>query len=437
MNALFVPEFQIYWVLGIAFFLAISFLSPTVGLTLMAFAMLFSPEFSIGSIGTREMTLRTEDILIPLLLMAWISRLAIRREFQLIVASPLNFPILLLIGLSILSTARGIAVGSVPSPLTAVFYILKTVEFFTVFFLVLTAVRTEPAIRRFLAFTILVFVCVGVYALFQVPSVEIFSTNRITAPFEGNPEPATIGGYMAFLLLIITSLFLYEKNPARKWLYGLIGIIVFIPFLYTLNRTSYAAFLAGLFFIALIEKRRRFVLFVIALLLITPVFFSGAVKERIAWTWKDAVNPGREIGVDASMQQRVYAFKKLWGFWKESPVIGWGVCSWALPDSQYARTLSEIGILGLGLWIWIFTRLFKMSKWLFENSGDGMMKGFLLGYRAGLLGLAMHGFGAITLYIVRIMEPFWFVSGLVVSLYLIKIREVEEARMESLEEVKA
>jgi hypothetical protein len=56
-----------------------------------------------------------------------------------------------------------------------------------------------------------------------------------------------------------------------------------------------------------------------------------------------------------------------------------------------------------------------------------------LGYQAGLLGLAIHGFGAVTLYIVRIMEPFWFVSGLVVSLYLIKIRESHSLAEESLE----
>jgi energy-converting hydrogenase Eha subunit B len=51
------------------------------------------------------------------------------------------------------------------------------------------------------------------------------------------------------------------------------------------------------------------------------------------------------------------------------------------------------------------------------------------------VGILVHGFGAITLYIVRIMEPFWFVTGLVVSLYLIKVQEAGKMREESLEEV--
>lgn len=428
-------EIQIYLVIGAFLFLAISFLNIGIGLILMTFAMLFSPEFTVGSLGFREVSIRAEDVLIPLLLMAWLARLALRRERSLLVASPLNFPIALLLILSVFSTVRGIGLGWVPSPLTALFYIFKTLEFFTIFFLVVNYVRTEQTVRRFLRYLILVVALIGIYTLFQVPSVEIFSSRRITAPFEGSPEPATIGGYMAFLLLIILSIFLYETNTARKFLYLLLGVVVFVPFLYTLNRTSYVALLGGLFFIAFVERRKRFTFFIVSFLLLSPLLLPAAVKDRIAWTWTDAKNPGREIGVDASLQQRVYAFRKLWGLWKDSPLIGSGVCSWELPDSQYARTLQEIGLLGFALWVWIFRRLFRMSRWLFEFLEGGILKGFLLGFRAGLLGIAIHGLGAITLYIVRIMEPFWFVSGLVVSLYLVKIQERKDAGEEPLESV--
>jgi hypothetical protein len=313
------------------------------------------------------------------------------------------------------------------------FYIGKTAEFFAIFFLVLNYVRTEEGIRRFLIYILLVVFLVGIYTLLQVPHVEIFTLKRITAPFEGQPEPATVGGYMAFLLLIITSIFLYERNMIRKWILGLTGIVIFIPFLYTLNRTSYIALFAGLLFIALVGKRKQLIFFMLAFLAACPLLLPSIVKERIAWTWEDSVNPDRDLGVDASLQHRIYAFSKLWTLSQGNRLLGTGVCSWALPDSQYARTAQEIGFLGLGLWIWIFTRLYRLSKWLFDNLEEDMLKGFLLGYRAGLLGIAIHGFGTVTLYIVRIMEPFWFISGLVVSLYLIRIREEEQVAEESLE----
>lgn len=403
-------------------FLILSFFSIKSGLVLMCIAMLFSPEFTIGTIGTKAITLRAEDMLIPMLLMASLARLAVRKEFRSVAASPLNIPILLLIGLSFLSTFRGATTGAL-SLLPSLFYIFKTIEFFVIFFLVVNYVRTEKQIHLFLYFILITVCLVGLYTLKQVPSVEIFSDKRITAPFEGSPEPATIGGYMVFILLILFSVFLYEQRVGLKWLYALTGLIVFIPFVYTLNRTSYVALFFGLVYIALLEKRKSLVFFLIAIALIAPFIVPSIVKDRIFFTFTDAMNPGRELGVDASFQERIYAYKKMWVFWKHSPLIGWGVASWSLADSQYARTLNEIGIIGLGLWIWIFTRLFRLSRWLFHSLEPGILKGMVLGYRAGLVGIILHGFGAVTLYIVRIMEPFWFISGLVVSLYLLRVEE--------------
>jgi hypothetical protein len=39
-----------------------------------------------------------------------------------------------------------------------------------------------------------------------------------------------------------------------------------------------------------------------------------------------------------------------------------------------------------------------------------------MGYLAGFIGLLYHGIGANTFIIVRIMEPFWFVTAMVVMI---------------------
>jgi hypothetical protein len=39
-----------------------------------------------------------------------------------------------------------------------------------------------------------------------------------------------------------------------------------------------------------------------------------------------------------------------------------------------------------------------------------------VGFTAGLVGLLVHAFGANTFIIVRIMEPFWFLTGIVIAL---------------------
>lgn len=424
MDIFLSPELQVYVILFAIFFLVVSFLNVTVGLVLMTLAMLFSPEFSVASLGFRAVTIRAEDILIPLLMFTWIARLALRREFRLLVASPLNIPLLSILLLSVFSAVRGMTTGAVTSPFPPLFYIGKTMEFFAVFFLVLNYVRSERQIRLFLFFMLLTLSLIGIYTLFQVPSVEIFTERRITGPFEGTVDPGTMGGYMAFLLLIVLSLLLYEPRPPRRWLYGLLSGVVIIPFIYTLNRTSYIALLGGMAFIAFIEKRRKWLVFMfLALLLSSPLWIPRAVKERIAFTWEDAINPGRTMGIDSSSQGRIISYLKMWdcvryGF---NIVFGCGVGVTDNPDSQYSRTLHEIGPLGMGLWIWVFLRLFRISRWLFYSLEENTLKGLVLGYRAGLVGILLHGLGSATLYTVRIMEPFWFISGLVVSLYLIRL----------------
>jgi hypothetical protein len=52
--------------------------------------------------------------------------------------------------------------------------------------------------------------------------------------------------------------------------------------------------------------------------------------------------------------------------------------------------------------------------------------GVSLGFLAGFIGLLVHGFAANTFIIVRIMEPFWFLTAVVVSMpYLSPLGKVE------------
>lgn len=420
-----IADYSTHIILIAIVFFGVSFFSISIGLCLVVAAMLFSPEFGIEMSGGVPIKIRIEDLLIPVLIMAWVAKTSVEKGTSLFIKTPLNKPIACLLVCSLVSTVWGSMTGWV-SFSAGLFYLLKTLEFFIIFYLVANFIKTETQIRLFLNAMICVFGFIGLYTIFQVPQTEIFTVNRITAPFEGAPEPATIGGYMAFLLLIILSLFLFETKKAQRCLYAIVGILVLIPFCYTLNRTSYIAFLVGLVFIAFHARNKSLNITLIILLFLSPIILPEAVKERIAFTWLDASGPGRVLGVDQSFQERIFAWTKMWHTWKKSPFIGWGLTSFMNPDSQYARTLHEIGIIGLSVWLWIYWRLYKISRWLFRTESRGL-KGLALGYWGGMIAVLCHGFGAVTFYIVRIMEPFWFISGIIMSLYLIRIRQMEHA----------
>ena len=61
----------------------------------------------------------------------------------------------------------------------------------------------------------------------------------------------------------------------------------------------------------------------------------------------------------------------------------------------------------------------------YRIASDNLSKGLAMGLFAGFLGLLVHCFGSNTFIVVRIMEPFWFLMGIVVVLYQIDKKESE------------
>ena len=244
----------LFVVLGVIY-LGISFFSTGVGLAILALSMMFSPEISVGTAQYHDISLRSEDFLIPILFLAWIGRAATRQQLSWFTKTPVNRPIGFLLILMIFSTARGAAVRWVLG-YDWVFYLAKTVEFFAIFYLVINYTRSEKEVKQLFGFALLTLALLALYTLPQVRNVELFSANRITAPFEGNPEPATAGGYMAFFLVILFSMFICMKRSLAQLGVAVLALCVFIPFIFTLNRSSYAALFVGLFLVCLLSKKR-------------------------------------------------------------------------------------------------------------------------------------------------------------------------------------
>ncbi len=399
----------------------VSFCFISVGLVIMAIAMMFSPQISVGAVAYRVVELRVEDFLIPVLMLAWIAKNATQTRGALIMPSPLNKPIASLLAVMGISTGIGFFRGDVQL-LPAIFFTGKIVEYFIIFFLTLNYIKTEKEVRFFLIFVLITMAALVLYTLPQVPQTEILSGNRISAPFEVKSQPATAGGYLTFSFFIVFSLMLYQKSIVRKIALAIFSALIFIPILFTFSRTSYLMLIAGFILLAVLSNIQWIRLMLLFALLASPVIAPRQVKERVAFTWLDGKSEGRSMGVDMSSQERIISFQRAFNRLKINPVIGLGMSSWDYVDNQYSRTLGELGILGLGLWLFIFWRLYRIARWVFSVS-DGTMKGLALGYAAGIFGLLFHALGSCTFYIVRIMEPFWFMSGMIVALYLLKLRQ--------------
>ncbi len=64
--------------------------------------------------------------------------------------------------------------------------------------------------------------------------------------------------------------------------------------------------------------------------------------------------------------------------------------------------------------IWLLVAIFRNASTAYRNTADPLFSGLSLGYLAGFAAMLAHCIGSNTFIIVRIMEPFWFLTAMVI-----------------------
>lgn len=399
----------------------VTFIQPTFGLAIFIFSMLLSPEIKLAEVPSRAVVVRVDDIVLLVVFFTWLAKMAINKELGLIRPTPINKPIIWYIMAGIILTLKGVLFGLV-NLRESLFYLLKYIEYFMIFFIFSNEIREMKQCRLFMACFFITAILAAGYGYLQLGGGE-----RITAPFEGQAgEPNTLGGYLLLVMAIAAGLILYEGGAKKFLFYAGLIVFLFIPFLYALSRASYLAFVPMSLTLLIFTHRRKGIVFValIIAIILSPSFLPEKVKNRIS-TIFHGESEQKILGItthhDLSAAARIESWKRiLFNKWPERPFTGWGITGVGLVDSQYPRILGELGIIGLGIFIWIITLIFKQAWRLYSSPlADNYIKGFSLGYLAGLAGLLVHGLGAETFIIVRIMEPFWFLTAVLLSMQII------------------
>ncbi|MBI4456236.1 MAG: O-antigen ligase family protein [Acidobacteria bacterium] len=425
--ALGVPYFMSRVEVGVAFWIAaglvaavVAFLRTEFAIYLLIVAMLLSPEVAVaqmagGERSAKGVTLRFDDILLVIVGSAWFIKTALVKELNLLVDTPLNKPVFLY-GISCIgSTLLGMAAGRV-SPVTGSLFTLKYVEYFIIFWMVINATYDERQIRRYLAMLFGVALVVSVVAVLQVPSGL-----RVTAPFQGtHGEPNTLGGYLLFILALLGGIIVTAKKH-RLFLLGFFGVLL-VPFVYTMSRASYVAFIPMLYTLFYVTRRRMLIVaLTVALLfavMVPSVVLPSVVVTRIASTFtrpyiKAPTVFGRKV--DISTTSRIQSFFNAVEAFQQKPIFGWGVTGYGFIDSQYLRTLVETGLVGICVFVFLVYRIFQTGWNALHAFRDRepLYYGLSGGFIAGTVGLLVHGIGTNTFILIRVMEPFWLVCALI------------------------
>jgi len=419
MAAEYSPKMLILATVGLAIFIG-AFVNSQLGLYILILSMLLSPEFMAGATAGKELgrgvTLRLDDFLLTVIGLSWLAKSAIHKEMGLFLRTPLNRPIFIYLVICLVSTGIGVMTGRA-SMKTGFFFVLKYFEYFLVYFMMVNHLVTREQLHRFLFCIFLTCFIVSLYGIFEIPG-----GGRVSAPFEGEiGEPNTFGGYLVFIGAVAAGLLDKIKNARAKKALLVLIVVMIPPLLFTQSRTSYLAAVPAMLVLGYLSEKRMIVLILMLIgLALSPFFLPSQVKERIMYTFEQPPEKGQlEVGgvkLDTSTSERLTGWGDAVRDWTKHPLLGYGVTGYVFIDAQFPRVLVETGILGLSAFIYLLVSVFKIALSnlkLLKTSAD---KGLVIGFIAGYIGLLFHAIGANTFIIVRIMEPFWLVVGIIVVL---------------------
>ena len=406
----------------------LSFINVDWALYILIFSMLLSPEINIGETTgaslQRGVTLRFEDFLLVVIGFGWFARNAVNKELGLFLKTPLNKAILFYVLACIISTGLGILADRVGIR-TGALYVIKYIEYFIVYFMVVNHVQDADQIKRFVFCLFLTCFIISIFGILQIPG-----EGRVSAPFEGEGgEPNTLGGYLVFMGAIAGGLFVKTENLKLKSLLPVLILSIILPLLFTKSRSSYIALIPACFTLGLLLRKRIIITgLMAAVLLLSPIFLPSTVKDRILFTFTQEESFGQvQIGglrLDTSTSARILSLSNLLKDYPKHPVLGYGITGYQFIDAQYPKVLIETGVLGLIAFLYLLYSIFKMAIKHLKEVKTPYFKGLAVGFLAGYIGLLFHALGANTFIIVRIMEPFWFFAGIIAVLPAIERQSV-------------
>ncbi len=400
-------------VLGVAVFL-VMLVNTRVGLFILIFSMLFSPELTVAG----SAVIRVDDILLIMLLFVWLAKGAILENVGLIHKTPLNMYIAAYVGITFFSTMVAVLDGQAKF-LSGFLFVLKYMEYYIIFFMVINQIKNledETLPRHLIMAIFLTAFAVSLYAMAHFGGGE-----RISAPFEGErKEPNTLGGYM----LIIASLAfgLIQSNISvkhRRYLLVLLGM-VFVTILATLSRSTYAALVPTIFMFVLLSKYKNWLVLLLCLsMFAVPFVIPKDVAKRVMYTFtQEQKKHYRQVKVggvrlDTSTSERVEQWQNVGRDIQNRPLFGYGTTGYSFVDGQYIKVLIDSGVFGLAAFLALMYQIFKHSLKIYREAEDPYMKGTAMGFLCAFVGLLTHALSSNTFIIIRIMMPFCLIMGVV------------------------
>jgi O-antigen ligase len=259
--------------------------------------------------------------------------------------------------------------------------LVRLASYAFVYILVFTMVRSRKQVYRLLAVFLLATVVpniVGMYnVLFVFSKFRYLDVPRLYRSIGSGPAH---GLFLITPLLITLVLLSQSRSLWARVTYVFVLVSLAVPFFYTLARGAWIGLFGALLVFVVVSstsKQRRWFVSVLLILLAAAVFIP-AISERLV-----AI---RNPGVDPSLLNRILTWRKSLELFKSSPFIGVGLGTTDrlvgvltfgteyVMHNDYVRVLTDMGILGLLGYLWLYLALLRQAYAAYQALNDTMFK---------------------------------------------------------------
>lgn len=372
------------------------------------------------------------DATLSAVLLIWILKLMARPEDRF-VASPLDWLIVLFIGLALTSFIMGIETASGQ----IIRFFLKTINSILFFFTVVNCVRERRQLEQVAKAIMLggfaaAVIALALYLLNASTATRMLEMLRVVGYPTGSGvlryiagtttlraigtsiDPNVLGG-MLFLALAMTVTQLFGSSPLfkRRFLF-LMTAALLVALVLTFSRGSWVGALAAILFAATLRYRKIWLLVAVLVIVIFALPQANIVFQRM------------ESGItfqDQAAQMRLGEYKDALRLIRLYPWFGVGfgeapsIDIYAAASSIYLLMAEQMGLVGLGVFLLtmlvFFIYALKPANKIVDPSLQTLQMGALAGVVGALsAGLFDHYF--FNLYFPHTIALFWLFVGLTV-----------------------
>jgi len=442
-----------------------SFWTNTVEISIIALVILvpiaFYPWCITVFLPAKEMI---AEVLIVLGLMFWGLKIINKEELKF-TSAPLNIPIISFIAICVLSLIWS----------NSFFVSLKELPLFLagplLYFVITNSINDERQINRILDILLLVGGLFGIYGIFQYNGIDFsfwisnIGRQQVFGLF-GNVN--FFAEYLIVPLPIAVSLFFTSRNKFKKILLLIAILAMGTSLIVTFTRGSYLSFGSALIFMFSLfliscgkgfikNNKKIFIIILVAIIIITFLFVvptslnrSGTVISKI----KERASITQLIN-EFSFGRRTAIYKFTTLMIKDHPLLGSGIGTYKYntlryqaeffaqgenrslyphgfadkAHNEYLQLWAELGIIGLGIFIWLMISYFRFGLKILRKIKDESRQGIIIGLMGAVVEVLVDGIFGFPLHLPATIVLFWLALGLTVAVGLKDETKAPEIKM--------